>query len=132
MEKAVEVFIELGLKGLAPDVYSYNALIRGYCNNGNLEEVKKWFGELKKSDLAPDRITFGTILPFACEKGDVVWAFELSKDVIERRVLVDGAALQLVADGLVKELKVEEAKELVHLAKTNKYSRYKLKLPLEK
>ncbi|KAL6990865.1 hypothetical protein U1Q18_008988 [Sarracenia purpurea var. burkii] len=131
MSEAVDLVGELSSKGLKPDVFSYNALIKGNCKDGNLEEVKRWYKELSKSDYAPDRATFGTLLPFVCENGDFDWAFELCKDIFDKRCLVDGAVLQLVVDGLAKESKIEEAKKLVQLGKSNNYSRYKLKVPSE-
>ncbi|XP_052200991.1 pentatricopeptide repeat-containing protein At3g13160, mitochondrial-like [Diospyros lotus] len=132
MSEAVGLVEELGARGLKADVFSYSALIRGYCKDGNLEEVKRWFEVLAKGDCHPDRATFGAVIQFACEKDDLEWAFELCKDIFDRRCLVDGAVLQLVVDGLVKESKIEDAKKLVQLGKSNNYSRYKLKLSSEK
>ncbi|KAG5516607.1 hypothetical protein RHGRI_037361 [Rhododendron griersonianum] len=129
MIEAVELVGELGSKGVEPDVQSYNALIRGYCKDGNLEEVKRWYGEWEKYDCAPDRATFATLIPFLCEKDELDWAFELCKGVITRRRLVDGAVLQVVIDALVKESKIEEAKKLAEMGKSNNYTRYKVKVP---
>ncbi|KAE7995504.1 hypothetical protein FH972_000288 [Carpinus fangiana] len=98
-------------------------------NEGNLEEVKRWYNEIEKSALAPDRKTLEMLLPFVCEKGEVELAFELCKEIFERKFLVDVSLLQLVVDGLVKESKMEEAKKLEQLGKFNKYRRYSLKLP---
>ncbi|THG19695.1 pentatricopeptide repeat-containing protein At1g55890, mitochondrial-like [Camellia sinensis] len=133
MLEAVELVREFETKGLKPDVFSYNALIKGFCEDGNLEEVKRWYGELEKSECVRDRATYGTLIPFLCEKGDLDWAFELCKDIFERRSLVvNGPVLQLVVDGLAKESKIEEAKKLVQMGKSNNYSRYKLQLPSDK
>lgn len=129
MVEAVELVGELGSKGVEADVHSCNALIRGYCKDGNLEEVKRWYGEWEKYDCAPDRATFATLIPFLCEKGELDWAFELCKGVITRRRLVDGAVLQVVIDALVKESKIEEAKKLEEMGKSNNYTRYKVKVP---
>lgn len=129
MAEAVELVGRLGSKGVEPDVHCYNALIRGYCKDGNLEEVKRWYGEWEKYDCAPDRATFATLIPFLCEKGELDWAFELCKGIIHRRRLVDGAMLQLVIDGLVKESRIEDAKKLAVMGKSNNYTRYKVEVP---
>ncbi|KAL6201057.1 hypothetical protein ACLB2K_024772 [Fragaria x ananassa] len=78
-------------KNVVPDIRSYNAnfnaLIKGFVGEGNLEEAKQWYGELVKSGCAPDKWTFETLVPFACEKGDVEYGFELCKDIFQRRRL---------------------------------------------
>ncbi|XP_057499652.1 pentatricopeptide repeat-containing protein At3g13160, mitochondrial-like [Actinidia eriantha] len=129
MSEAVDLVGELGSKGLKADVFSYNALVSGYCKNGNLVEVKRWYGELTKSNCVPSRATFRTIVPFVCEKGDLNWAFELCKDIFDKRCLVDEAVLQLAVDGLVEGSKIGEAKKVVELGTSNNYYRFKLKLP---
>lgn len=127
--KAVEVFEEMKTRGLKPDVFSFNTLIKGYCNEGNLEEAKRWFDEMVKRDCAPNKVTFATLVRFSCEKGDYDMAFDLTKEIFKRKCLVDDGLLQLVVDGLGKESKINEAKEVVKLAKSNKFCRYKVNLP---
>ncbi|KAK3014672.1 hypothetical protein RJ639_009985 [Escallonia herrerae] len=129
MSETVGLFGELGDKGLTPDVFSYNAVITGYCGEGNVEAAKRWYSELVGRGCAPDTVTFAVLVPFACEKGDLGWAFELCKDIFNLQRLVHESLLQLVVDGLVKESKVEEAKKLVQMGKSNVYRKYRLRLP---
>ncbi|XP_059282187.1 small ribosomal subunit protein mS79 (rPPR3b)-like [Lycium ferocissimum] len=129
VSEAVKLVGELGSFELKPDVFTYGALIRGYCKKGNLEEAKKWYGELVNSGSAPDKAIFGSVISSACEKGDFDWAFELCKEVFKRKCNVDMKLLQGVVDGLVKSSRVREAKEVVHLGKSNDYHLYKLNLP---
>ncbi|XP_022716037.1 pentatricopeptide repeat-containing protein At3g13150-like [Durio zibethinus] len=119
MLKAVEMWEEMESKGIQPDVHSYTALITGYCNDGNLEQVKKWYSELKKSFL-PDRVTYLTLISFLRKENELEMALELCKEATDRR-LIAGAAF---IDGLVKELRIEEAIQLVESG----LSRYALKL----
>ncbi|KAA8519936.1 hypothetical protein F0562_014154 [Nyssa sinensis] len=127
----VELIEEMRRKGLKPDIYSFNTLIKGFCDNGSLEEAKRWFGEMVKNDCAPERATFKILLPFVCDKGDFDFALELCRDAINRRCLIDKAAMQLVVDGLIKDLKIEEANVLLELGKSNNYRHYKLKMPVD-
>ncbi|KAK3035134.1 hypothetical protein RJ639_032636 [Escallonia herrerae] len=129
MSEAVELIRKLGDKGLKPDVFSYNAVIKGYCGEGNVEEAKRWYGELVGGGCAPDTATFSLLVPFACEKGDLGWAFELCKDIFNRKRLVHESLLQLVVDSLVKKSKVKEANKLVQMGKSNVYRQYRLRLP---
>uniref|UniRef100_A0A5B7BJW6 Pentatricopeptide repeat-containing protein n=1 Tax=Davidia involucrata TaxID=16924 RepID=A0A5B7BJW6_DAVIN len=129
MSEAVKLIEELGTMGLKADVFSYNALIRGYCKDGNVEEAKRWYGEMSNSGIVMDRGTFSILVPCVCEEGDFDFAFLLCKKIFDGRCLVDAALLQPVVDGLVKVSKIEEAKKLVQLGKSNCYSRYNLKMP---
>ncbi|XP_076948826.1 uncharacterized protein LOC143621199 [Bidens hawaiensis] len=126
VDEAVELFNELCSKNIKPDVFSYNAIISGFCNDGDLQEAKKWYAKLVESDAAPNKTTFATLISFACEVSDFDWAVELFKQAFERKCLLDVNVLQLVVDGLVKESRTEEAKELVEIGSSNKFRRYNL------
>ncbi|KAK4588095.1 hypothetical protein RGQ29_019188 [Quercus rubra] len=131
-KEAVELVEEMKAKEVKLDVFSFKALIIGYVNEENLDEAKRWYNEIEKSECAPDRKTFEILVPFVCEKGDLDLAFELCNEIFKRKILVDGAVLQRVLDGLVNVSRMEEAEKLVELGKTNSYRRYHLKLPSAK
>ncbi|KAL5839751.1 hypothetical protein ACOSQ4_012359 [Xanthoceras sorbifolium] len=128
-KEAVELVGEMRSKTIEPDAFSFNSLIKCFVNDGNLEGAKRWYDDMEKSGCAVNRATFGIFVPFLCEKGDLEFALKLCKEIFGKRYLVNGGLLQRVVDGLAKESRIEEAKELVHLGKTNKFCRYKLKLP---
>ncbi|KAF2303595.1 hypothetical protein GH714_019806 [Hevea brasiliensis] len=121
---AVELVEEMKDKGIKPSTISFNALIKGFVKEKNLEEAKRWYCEIGNSDCKPDKFTFATLIPFVCEKDDLGFAFELSKVIISRKLFVDKALLQRVVDGLLKESKIQEAKELAQLGNDNSYCRY--------
>ncbi|KAK9056361.1 hypothetical protein SSX86_027451 [Deinandra increscens subsp. villosa] len=129
--EAVQLFNQLCSKNLKPDEFSHNAVISGFCNYGNLQEAKKWYSKLVQSDYAPNKTTFATLIRFACERSDYDWAVELFKQTFEQKCLVDPSVMQLVIDGLVKESKAEEAKQLVGIGNSNKFRRYNLTMPAE-
>ncbi|XP_062162284.1 small ribosomal subunit protein mS78 (rPPR3a)-like [Alnus glutinosa] len=132
ISEAVNLFDEMRSKGIKPDVISYNALIKGFCNDGKLEEAKWWYRELRENECSPDWVTFVALIPLLCEEGDFDMALELCAEVINQRFTIDTVLVQRVVDGLVKEAKIEKAKELVELGKSKKFFHYKLKLPLDK
>lgn len=115
--------------GLKPDVNTFNALVKGLCDLGDVAEAKKWYDRLLDSEETPNRITFSTLVPRFCDCGDYELAFDLSKKMFSRQIVVDEALLQLVVDGLVKQSMVDEAEELVELGKSNSYVQYSLMMP---
>lgn len=129
MSEAIELIEEMKSKGLKPDVYSFNGLIRGFVDDGNLEEAKKWYKQIGESESEPTRVTFRMLIPLACAKFDFEFGLELCKDAISRRVIIDTSTMQCIVDGLVKELMIDEAEELVKLGKSNNSYHYKLEIP---
>ncbi|KAL3820657.1 hypothetical protein ACJIZ3_006562 [Penstemon smallii] len=130
-KEAVEFISEMEKSGTNPDVFTYAALIRGYCEEGDINELKKWYAESVKRECLPDRAVFGSVLLCASEQGDYDWCFELCKELFERKYLVDAAVLQKVVDRFVKVSKIDEAKKVVQLGKSNNYCLYKLQLTLD-
>ncbi|KAK0580086.1 hypothetical protein LWI29_036103 [Acer saccharum] len=129
--EAIELIEEMRSKTVEPDTFSFNSVFKCYVNDGNLEELKQWYDDMEKTGCEVNRGTFGILVPFLCEKGDLEFALKLCKEIFSKRYLVNEELLQGVVDSLVKESRIEEAEELVSLGKTNKYRRYKLKLPAQ-
>ncbi|PON50139.1 Pentatricopeptide repeat [Trema orientale] len=128
-KEAVDLISEMTAKGIEPDVFSYNLVIESFIKEDNLEGAKQWYSELKKSECTTNKTTFEKLIPFLRKKGDLELAFELCEEVFKRRFLLDAALLQRVVDEMAKASKIEQAKKLVELGKTNDYRRYRLKLP---
>ncbi|MGV7989160.1 pentatricopeptide repeat-containing protein, partial [Mycobacterium kansasii] len=78
--------------------FSFNSLIQGYCNDGNLEEAKRIFSELVNNDCVPNRWTFEILIPRVCEKGDLNSAVKLCKQGMHRRCFVHVGVIQVVVD----------------------------------
>ncbi|XP_022777387.1 pentatricopeptide repeat-containing protein At1g55890, mitochondrial-like [Durio zibethinus] len=131
MEEAVNLVEEMRSKGGKLDVFTFNYMIRGFVNEGKLEEVKDWYSQIGKNDCAPDKLTFTMLVPFLCEKGDLRFAIEVCKEIFGGKKLVGAALLQRVVDELVKASKIEDAKEIVELGKSNTFCHYKLNMPAE-
>ncbi|XP_010535223.1 PREDICTED: pentatricopeptide repeat-containing protein At3g13160, mitochondrial [Tarenaya hassleriana] len=127
----VVLFEEMKNKGIKPDDFSFNSMIRGFINEGKLDEAKTWYSEMEKNDCRPNKSTFAIMLPVLCKSGDLGYAFELCKEIFNKRHLIDKVILQQVVDELVKGSKGEEAKELLELAKSNDYLRIKLGMASE-
>lgn len=130
IEEAVIAFDEMKGKGIKPDRLAYYLLIKGYCDKGNLEETKRWYDKLSLDMVSPDRRIIKTVLSFACEKGDHDYAIKLAKDSVKWRRNVDVQVLQGLVNKLVKESKIDEAKDLVALTESIHYYNKNLKLPV--
>ncbi|XVE51210.1 hypothetical protein DITRI_Ditri02bG0021400 [Diplodiscus trichospermus] len=131
MEVAVNFVEEMRSKRLKLDVFTFNYMIRGFINEGELEGAKEWYNQIGKNDGAPDKQTYAMLVPFLCKKGDLRFATKVCKDIFARKKLVGAELLQLVVDELVKASMIEDAKELVELGKKTNFCRYKLNMAVE-
>ncbi|KAL1221462.1 Small ribosomal subunit protein mS78 (rPPR3a) [Cardamine amara subsp. amara] len=127
-KELVNLFEELKASGIKPDVFSFNAMIRGSINEVKMDEAESWYREIEKHGYRPDKATFALLLPAMCKAGDFEAAIELLKETFSKRYLVGQGTLQLVVDELVKGSKREEAEEIVEIAKTNDFLKFKLNL----
>ncbi|XP_058086031.1 pentatricopeptide repeat-containing protein At1g02060, chloroplastic [Magnolia sinica] len=65
--------------GIAPDVYTFNILIRGFCLNSMVDEGFRFFKEMSKFGCSPDLITYNTLVDGLCRIGKVKIAHNLLK-----------------------------------------------------
>lgn len=114
---AAEWIEKMRQKGVKPDNYSFNALMKGFVDVGNLKEAKVWYKKMMGSECRPDKATFGMLIPFACDKDDFDYAFELCNDALKAKQSVYNSAVQRVVDGLVERSKNSEAQKLMKMAK---------------
>ncbi|XP_052200988.1 pentatricopeptide repeat-containing protein At3g13150-like [Diospyros lotus] len=124
ISEAVELIEEMRSKGSYPDVFSYNAVIKGFVDSQDLEEAKRWYTEMAKDGCELDIATVSMLGYFVCKMGDFDFALELCKEAISGGCIPYKTMMQLVVDGLIKESKIEDAKELVELGN--------LQIPMEK
>lgn len=122
VHEVVDLVTEMKSKGLKPDVFTYNTLFKGLCDvEKNLEEAKRWYGDMMEAKCVPNRLTFATLLKFACDKGDFLFASQICRAMIfYQRDLNDGPLLQKVVDGLVKQSNIKEAETLLQLFRRSK------------
>ncbi|KAL2931191.1 hypothetical protein RDABS01_036601 [Bienertia sinuspersici] len=131
IQEAVDLVQEMVSKGMQLDGFTYNILFDGLCRDGkHMEEVKRWYNEMMKTKCPPTRLTFATLLTFACDNNDFNFASRLCRALLYRRLRLNRVSLQKVVDGLVKQSNIKEAETLVRLGKGSEHSCYhNLKMP---
>nr|XP_016447583.1 PREDICTED: pentatricopeptide repeat-containing protein At1g55890, mitochondrial-like [Nicotiana tabacum] len=129
VSKAIQFFEEIINKGFKPDKFSYNTMITMCVDEGNLEEAKMWYQKMVQNGCLPVDATFHMLIPLACDAKKFEFALHLCKKAIESQVLVYREIMQRVIDGLFEHSEIENAKELVKLAKSCNFH-YELWLPL--
>ncbi|KAI4354751.1 hypothetical protein L6164_003594 [Bauhinia variegata] len=75
---AKDVYDEmLSTYGVAPDTYTYNIMIRGFCKNSMVEEGFQFFKEMSRFNCNPDVVTYNTLVDGLCRAGKVKIAHNL-------------------------------------------------------
>ncbi|KAG9153235.1 hypothetical protein Leryth_026166, partial [Lithospermum erythrorhizon] len=130
VEEALDLVEKMVIIQVKPDKFTYNAVIKGCVGKSKLEEVKMFHGKMVGDDCDPDYVTFEMLISFACDQGDIDFAFEVCKQAIELKVFVYKSLMQLVVDALLERSRIEEANELVALINSSKRHPYTLTLPI--
>lgn len=112
-----EVYLQAPMLGIEIDVCSLNILIKGLCENGDLEAAFNVLDEFPKQRCEPNVRTFSTIIHGLCEKGKVEAAFGLLERMEKEGIDADTITFNILISGLRKQGKVVEGLELLERMK---------------
>ncbi|KAJ1691703.1 hypothetical protein LUZ63_015858 [Rhynchospora breviuscula] len=85
MRHAAKVLAKMPLLGF-PDVYTYNDLILGFCNVGDIDQAFDVYEKVVNSGLQANVYIYTTLLKGCCKEGDFLRASELLHEMIKRGV----------------------------------------------
>jgi len=68
MDRATDLFRDMSLKAVTPDLITYSTLIKGHCVRGDLEQGLQLLGLMQRRSIAPDAILFNSILDGCAHK----------------------------------------------------------------
>ncbi|XP_058093640.1 small ribosomal subunit protein mS86 (rPPR1) [Magnolia sinica] len=111
--EAKALFDGIKARGLKPNVVTYYHLIYGFCKEGNLEVAKRLFHEMCEKGCKPDSSCYFTLIYYLCQGGQFDTALQLSKECMEKDWVPCFSTMKLLMNGLVKESKMDEAREIV-------------------
>uniref|UniRef100_A0A2P2MZ41 Pentatricopeptide repeat-containing protein n=1 Tax=Rhizophora mucronata TaxID=61149 RepID=A0A2P2MZ41_RHIMU len=95
--------------GIAPNVFTYNILIKGLCKKNDMESAVKVFDEMPALGLIPNVITYTTILGGYASLGDMDNAKRVFGDLLDRGWLPDATTFAVLMDGYCKQGRLSDA-----------------------
>ncbi|CAN8253428.1 unnamed protein product [Cochlearia groenlandica] len=108
--------------GMAPNIWTYNILLHGLCNNGKLEKALVIFEDLQKSEVEPNIFTYNIIIKGMCktEKVEDAWCLFCSlglkgvkPDVVTYNAMISGfRENRLMQDAYTLFMKMKEGRVL--------------------
>ncbi|KAL3519580.1 hypothetical protein ACH5RR_017729 [Cinchona calisaya] len=99
-------------KNAMADVWNYNSRLLGLVLNDRILDAVELIEEMIRKGG-----NIWHVIPFACDKDDFGYAFELCKKAMKTKQMVYNNIVQRLIDGLLWMSKNKEAKELLKLAK---------------
>lgn len=112
--RAKKLLDEMISKGVQPDSSSYNAVIFGFCKVGDFESARKVL-EKMVSDGYVKTTSFGyyTLMKHMVDEGEFDGGLKICKDIIQKKWVPPFEATKILVNGLVKDSKADEAREIV-------------------
>ncbi|KAK9099460.1 hypothetical protein Syun_026505 [Stephania yunnanensis] len=104
---------------VAPDVWTYTTMIRGFCKMGMIGDAMKVFDEMT---CEPNLVTYNTIIAGLCRKGSMETARAVFDRMVERgeSCLPDTVTFTTLIDGFCKRNELEAAERwMEEMAKHN-------------
>ncbi|XP_006664872.2 pentatricopeptide repeat-containing protein At2g38420, mitochondrial-like isoform X1 [Oryza brachyantha] len=108
-----EVFDEMLLRGLVPDVGVYNVYISALCRKGDLAGARRMMACMEHAGCPPDVKTFSVVVAGCMSVRDMVTVREVLQDAVRRGLRWDPAALSELVDLLWAGVGATQAQELL-------------------
>lgn len=104
---------EMVSKGLNPNNTTFNTLITGFCKENNLTEAKRVFSEISSEGCEPNAVNYYTLIYFLSKEGHFDTAYELCIESMRKNWTPNLKTAKILIDGLLKNNKLENAREVV-------------------
>eukprot|EP00933_Yihiella_yeosuensis_P054377 TRINITY_DN527_c0_g1_i1.p1 TRINITY_DN527_c0_g1~~TRINITY_DN527_c0_g1_i1.p1 ORF type:complete len:852 (+),score=156.48 TRINITY_DN527_c0_g1_i1:101-2656(+) len=117
-EAALQYFGEMK-DSVAPDVVTYNTIIKGHLDLGRLSEVQDLVREMQKNSIEPSRITYQALLSVAAQSGSRKELWQIINDMEKANLQISSFACSLLLKGITNRSQSEELKKIVAIIDAN-------------
>lgn len=112
-DEACSILNEMTDRGILPNTYCYNALIKGYCDAGLLKKAHSLKVDIARSDnCSANAHTYTILICSLCRNGLVTSAENIFKEMEEKGCLPAVVTFNSLMHGLCNSRKFEEARKL--------------------
>ncbi|XP_057833052.2 pentatricopeptide repeat-containing protein At3g12770 [Cryptomeria japonica] len=98
IDRARELFDSIPKK----DVFSWNAMIVGYAQNGFVEKALETFKQMQLTGVKPNSTSFASILPACAKMGGLEQGIDIHRSVTEGGLLLDVVVASALVDMYAK------------------------------
>ncbi|CAI9088831.1 OLC1v1023270C1 [Oldenlandia corymbosa var. corymbosa] len=120
LDNAWDVFNAMQKKGIVPNVTTFGTLIKGLCENKELEEAFR-LKEMMERDfkLKPNAFLFVALIKGLCEVDKVDVAMKLKEEMLKKNVELDAAIYATLISALFKAGRREDVNKLLEDMRKN-------------
>ncbi|XP_010906102.1 pentatricopeptide repeat-containing protein At2g18520, mitochondrial [Elaeis guineensis] len=118
--KAEELLDVMVSKGIQPNLGTFNPIIEGFCKEGCTGSAVRVFKRMRmmkrmngKEGVSPSPNTYIVLIRSLVEKGEFGEALMICKECLTKKLAPPFEVVKGLTDGLVKDSKVDEAKDVV-------------------
>ncbi|XP_059068267.1 pentatricopeptide repeat-containing protein At4g13650-like [Cryptomeria japonica] len=108
IDKARELFDRMPQR----NVFTWNAMIAGYAQNGFVEKSLQTFKQMQLSGVKPDSITFASVLPACAKMGALEQGIDIHQNIEDRGFFSDVTVATALVDMYSKCGSIDKAREL--------------------
>ncbi|CAM6107147.1 unnamed protein product [Calypogeia fissa] len=96
VETGWDVYRQMKVSGVKPDVYTYNILINGCALDKNISTAFELVETMQQEGLGPDVVTFNSLLKVVCYSGEMPVVLDLLKEMSASGVHPDAATFNTI------------------------------------
>ncbi|KAK3428507.1 hypothetical protein EUGRSUZ_E00027 [Eucalyptus grandis] len=103
-------------KGSIPSVLTYNTLIAGMCERGELCEAGKLWDDMVEKGHVPNAFTYNMLIKGFCELGNVDEGIRIFEEMVEKSCMPNQSTYYILIESLYNVGRVEEISRILSTA----------------
>ncbi|KAI3517775.1 hypothetical protein L1887_16994 [Cichorium endivia] len=98
----MKILDRMKLVDIAPNEVTYNCLIKGYCDEGRIEDAMNLIQDMPSNNCSPDTASYHTIMGFYCKQNWIEEIRDLMKKMNEINLIPDQVTYNMLIHMLSK------------------------------
>ncbi|OVA04775.1 Pentatricopeptide repeat [Macleaya cordata] len=107
-------------KGSVPSVLTYNTLIAGMCERGELQEAGRLWDDMVEKGIVPNVFTYNMLIKGFCKAGKASDGLRILEEMLEKECMPNKATYSILVEGLYCSGKEEEVMKVLIMAMTSR------------
>uniref|UniRef100_A0A803PLQ3 Reverse transcriptase domain-containing protein n=1 Tax=Cannabis sativa TaxID=3483 RepID=A0A803PLQ3_CANSA len=112
VQNAVRV-MEILEKHGEPDLFSYNAMISGFCKANRIELANRVLDRMRAQGFSPDTITYNIMIGSLCSRGRLELAFNVLDELLKDKCAPSVITYTILIEATISEGGIDKAMELL-------------------
>ncbi|KAM7277214.1 hypothetical protein ACFE04_019080 [Oxalis oulophora] len=103
-------------KGSIPSLLTYNTLIAGMCEKGELGEAGQLWDDMVEKGLAPNAFTYNMLITGFCKTGNPKEGIKILEEMVEKKCIPSKSTYSILIEGLYDSGEESKVHEVLSLA----------------